>query len=517
MNRKTEDMLKCILCRPGCTQEEVRLATGLARSTVGDHLKKMSEQGWLDVRGAARGKRALQYAVNPDRISELLEQVETTSALILGAHATRRFDADCFKTLSTRVQDRSSYSPGLFDIKSIIHAAVATGPGLTIQDWSPRFEELVRQTTPRLLPSLHERSLKYIAPREEESWLGSQGVPPLFFDWRVAGAVPDSNACYHERGIWESISKPDSAGTVDGLAFQLTDTRGNPIFLEFYLAPQRSFYGFQSILMNVADRVISTKEQRTKEAQYKIFHHTIRTPLQRLALAQKKLDVAADLEPDEFARWVRSVGEIARNLDGHLASFPVMQDSEPVDVPVLAQLSDAIESIRFTRAAANRDASTDDSIHVDYRALDQARTRYLSKTIPQLQFGAFHSFLTNAVTHGRSRSGATITFAEVRDGHDLKLRIIISDLGKGVSDTELESFNIDADTVGRAESSDIARVGGLRLAIMGVKTSHGKVIFNHSKGKAWTGLTVDILLPVTEIITSSHSESEFESELENFQ
>lgn len=483
MTKTAKQLLKFITSNPGLTISEITEQLDLARSTIYDKVKDL-----IDSKAIMKVSNA--FIANPNQ--EFCNEQQDDPRTRLAKHCANRFQVDLFEKFSNQDKD---LAPGYFDINSIIHAAVTTDSQLRILDWSRRFRELVKETRPELLTSLDEKQLKYVAPPGEESWLGSLGAKK--FDWNSGSVELDSDAFGGPNEIWAQMLE---TGVVDGYAFRARDIDGNPIYLEFYIAPQRGFLGFQSIMMNVNDRVIAMQEQNIKDAHYDFFHHHFRNPLQRLEILAETIALQSETNPgaEEMAQWQQSILSTSKTLAGILQEFPGDVSTTKVFVPVIQQLRRAARFIR--NREKNLKEKGAEFQYGDVRIASEATLNHdcLVETIPSLQYGALYSFIDNAVTHGRSAKGVEVSFEVKQNGSSKNafLEILIADFGAEVASDFVEYWNQQAQDVRDANVSDIAQKSGLKLALMGIRTGGGETSFRYTNEDNKTGLTVQVRLPI---------------------
>lgn len=491
MARAKSRILEFLLSHPGATAARIADHLYVTPTAVSAQLKVLREAEIIyyvhpEIRKPAR------YAIRKARVQECFDSlVDPPPEVRLGKHCTLRYDRDVFEQFRNDFgREHDPVGAGIFDIRSIIHAAVTTDPSLRIVAWSPRFEELVQQTTPNLLDALKDRRLKYVASPDQTSWLGNQSPKP--FDWETGAAHQTGNACFGDDGIWAKLL---DTGFVDAFSLQANTIDHQPIYLEFYIAPQFTFLGFQSIMMNVRNRVLSVKAENTTNAHYEFFHHEFRQPLQQLRAVETLMhDAIRAGQPGKIRNLVDNISDIADRCDKILEDFPASPELRSVDVPVLAQLLRAAESVAREHRRQSGLTPLPKSIQIPNAARGSDSASYLTTTIPALQYGAFYGFLRNAQTHGHSREGTSIDYREI----DGELEIVIVDRGPGLGAEALKSWNRASDTSRGAAVSDLGRYDGLTLAIMGIKTSGGTVRFSPTDNKTGRGVTVTIRVPIKE-------------------
>lgn len=501
MTRTQSRILKFILSCPGATVEEIADHFHVTRAAASAQLKVLRESEFIEYDHPSFRKPA-RYTVQKARIKECFDPLTDPSpGMRLGKHCTLRYERDTFEEFQKDVlRDQNPRELRIFDIRSIIHAAVKTDTQLRIVAWSPRFKRLVEETTPDLIGTLESRELKYVAPYGEVSWLGMQSIEP--FSWEIAD-TKEEDGCFGENGIWERII---DTGIVDAYAFRTYTYKHQPIYLEFYFAPQYTFLGYQSIMMNVKDRVLAVKEASTKDAHYVFFHHNLGHPLQRLQTLQEDMEDNIGEQSGELHEWIHRISSIKDQFLSMLGAFPAKPLTDHVDVPVLAQLFDAVDCFQHEGNSRRKSQEIRTSIkYLNENHLNDSK-KYLMNTIPSLLYGAFYSFVSNAMMYGRSAEDPSISYRELEgqtQEQPKELEITIADKGCGLSDEVLQSWNDEADKSRGANISDIGRFDGKTLAIMGIKTGGGKVWFSATDSKRHQGLTVTIILPVKEAQTLS--------------
>lgn len=493
MTRSQNRILAFLLRRPGAAIAEIAKELRITRTAVSAQVKSLRDSEVIET-VLPDQKKGARYYIRKEQLDSVLSELTDSPADRLGSHCVRRYKRALFRKFRNNVSgDHKPVGTGVFDVQSVINAAVTTDPQLKIVSFSPRFKELVEKTTPDLLDTLEsEDGLKYVASPGETSWLGALNAKP--FDWEVGDAKREDDACFGEDGIWERILR---GGVVDAYAFETRTTKFEPIFLDFYIAPQRTFLGYQSIVMNVGSRVVETRAENVRNAYYDVFHHALRQPLQQICATEVFIHDALKGRSEDLHDRIASIsGDLSVAVDrctATLEAFRGRPNSNQVVVPVLFQLSSIVELLTRERRGMRRAPGPirilNENIHRDEK-------RYLTTTVECLQYGALFEFLRNAQVHGHSEEGTSVDYHLVADN---SLRITIADKGAGLSTSRLEFWNETSEKAQAASVSDIGKKDGMNLAIMGIKTSGGTVRFSATDSETRRGMKITILLPVKEV------------------
>lgn len=469
-----------LLGRPAATAHEISLAFEESESSVSQKL------GGLKVKQIVRRTSRKPYRhfltkAGYEMFRSLTDQLKVPQRL--ASHVNRRFDESLSESFAASVKEDMLW-PGVFDVMATIHAAVVMDEHLRIIAWSPAFQVLVSQTSPNLLDQLLTRNLRLLAgPNErKQSWLGGIRLRP--FDWE-SGVARDTDACYSDDGIWQNLLVD---GYVDAFSVQTFNSNDQPLYLEVFIASQRTFAGYQSLLLNVSSRVVSVKKSNASQAHYAFLTHELRQPLQTLRSITRLLErTTSNAEGDQKIR-LAAISESLRDevdrLHWDLESFPTQPNAQPSTTPILVHL---------WAAKADLERSLKRPISVTSETLDEDKGKFCVEAVPYILYQSLREFLINALKYGWSDRGVTIEYEETNPG---ELQIVISDYGPGLPASDIQRWNDEAEKKKSATVSDIDRFDGLNLAIMGVNSAGGNVSFVPTRE---TGLTVVMKFPVTEI------------------